>query len=153
MTLSDATPHNYITDRLDRATAGPLVTVNSLEFAIGPEVTPAEVVQRATEVVSLSLPSLLEDLPDTGPTCADVLAVLTELVDVTARHQAGIDLVGKVAYDGAHVTVSVGDMARQLPPPEEEPGLYLVHRIAVDIGQYIGDNGGRVTWAAIEARR
>ncbi|MFJ4084995.1 hypothetical protein ACIP2Z_39380 [Streptomyces iakyrus] len=97
----------------------------------------------------MALPRLLEGVSD--ETGAVVRAILTELVDVTARHGAGGDLVASVAYDGVHVTVSVGDMGRALPAPEEEPGLYLVHRLASDVGQYAGDQGGRVTWAAVPA--
>lgn len=107
--------------------------------------------EQAGAVVAMALPMFLRDLPHAAETCAAVQAVLTELVDVTARHKAGLDLVGKVTYDGAHVTVTVGDMDCPLPAPEEEPGLYLVHRIASDVGQYAGDHGGRVTWAAVPA--
>jgi hypothetical protein len=123
-----------------------------VDFVIGPEATPVEAMEQAGAVVTMSLPRFLEGMPGAEKTCADVQAVLTELVDVTARHKAGTDMVCAVAFDGAHVTVSVGDMGRTLPAPEEEPGLYLVRRVASEVGQYAGDLGGRVTWAAISAR-
>ncbi|MET8717443.1 hypothetical protein ABZV52_30205 [Streptomyces sp. NPDC004735] len=120
-----------------------------IDFAIGPETSPGEAMERAGAMVALSLPRFLDGVPGAEEICSAAIAVLTELVDVTARHKAGIDLVGRVLWDGSHVTVSVGDMDRPLPAAEEEPGLYLVHRIAVDVGQYAGDMGGRVTWAAV----
>jgi hypothetical protein len=48
--------------------------------------------------------------------------------------------------------LSVGEMICPLPAPEDEPGLYLVHGVAAEVGQNIGDHGGRVTWAAIRTR-
>lgn len=107
--------------------------------------------EQAGAMVTMSLPRFLKGTPGAEETCAAVQAVVTELVDVTARHKAGTDLVGSVAFDGSHVTVSVGDMDCELPAPEEEPGLYLVHRVAAEVGQYAGDHGGRVTWAAVPA--
>lgn len=153
MTISDAAPHNWN----PRATfpgegdAAPdlLGVESSIDFAIGPEASPKEAMERAGAMVSLSLPRFLEETPGATDTCAAVQAVLAELVDVTARHKAGLDLVARIAFDGAHVTVSVGDMDCPLPAAAEEPGLYLVHRVASDVGQHVGDNGGRVTWAAI----
>lgn len=122
-----------------------------VDFVIGPEATPVEAMKQAGAVVTMSLPRFLGGTPGAEETCAAVQAVLTELVDVTARHRAGIDLVCAIAFDGAHVTVSVGDMGRTLPASEEEPGLYLVRRVASEVGQYAGDHGGRVTWAAVPA--
>jgi hypothetical protein len=100
-------------------------------------------------MAALTLPRFLAGAPRAEEVCALAQAVLTELVDITARHRASLDLVGRIVYDGAHVTVSVGDMARPLPSPEEEPGLYLVHRVAIEVGQHEGDFGGRVTWASV----
>ncbi|MFD9394974.1 hypothetical protein ACFWBB_30880 [Streptomyces sp. NPDC060000] len=133
------------------ASLWPFAEENSITFAIGPETNATEALERAGALATLALPRILEGAPDAGRTCADVQAVLTELVDVTARHQAGDSLVARIAYDGAHVTVSVGDIDRALPAPEEEPGLYLVHGVASDVGQYVGDHGGRVTWASVPA--
>ncbi|MFF8399906.1 hypothetical protein [Streptomyces sp. NPDC016172] len=130
-----------------------LTEENSLSFTIGPEHSPIEAMAAANDMVAMSFPSFLEGLPNAAQVCADVHAVLTELVDVTARNRASVDLVGKVTYDGRHVTVSVGDMAGRLPSPEVEPGLYLVHGTAHEVGQHAGDAGGWVTWAALAVRR
>ncbi|MGW2550016.1 hypothetical protein [Streptomyces sp. NPDC001635] len=155
MTISDAAPHNW---PQHHAPAGDtdlahvlLGEESSLGFTIGPEASPVEAMEQACAMAALSLPRFLSGLPGADDTCARVQSVLTELVDITARHKAGIDLVGRVAFDGAHITVSVGDMDCPLPAPEEEPGLYLVHRVAHEVGQYAGDMGGRVTWAAVRA--
>lgn len=123
--------------------------MSRIDFSIGPEASPAEAMERASSMVTLVLPRFLAGVPGADKTRESVQAVLAELVDVTARHRASLDLVGHIVYDGEHVTVSVGDMNGQLPAPEEEPGLYLVHRVAVQVGQYAGDFGGRVTWAAV----
>ncbi|MEU5748271.1 hypothetical protein ABZ804_22365 [Streptomyces sp. NPDC047726] len=155
MTISDATPHNWpprpAFAGASEAAPNPLGVESSIDFVIGPEASPIEAMERAGAMAALSLPSFLEGVAGAENTCAAVQAVLTELVDVTARHKAGPDLVARLTFDGAHVTVSVGDINRPLPAPEEEPGLYLVHRVASDTGQYAGDNGGRVTWAAVNA--
>lgn len=158
MTISDAVPHNWPPQQaapageedaaLDRLLS---VEISNIDFAIGPEASPVEAMERAGAMVAMSLPRFLEGTPGAEETCAAAQAVLTELVDVTARNKTGLDLVGRVAFDGAHVTVSVGDMGCPLPPPETEPGLYLVHRVAVEVGQYAGNMGGRVTWAAVAA--
>lgn len=145
--LSDATPHNRPTGSLEEL----LGTSKSVQFSISAKTTPAEAIQKAAAMAALALPDFLGALPNADQLGKDVQGVLTELVDITARHQAGSDLIGEIKYDGTHVTVCVGDMACSLPPPEEEPGLYLVRRVAVDMGQYAGDLGGRVTWAAIVA--
>ncbi|MFB6700280.1 hypothetical protein [Streptomyces rubiginosohelvolus] len=156
MTISDTTPHNAParTSNPAGADASALFTMaveSSVDFTLGPDVTPVEAMERAGAMVELSLPRFLAGVPGAEQTCAAVLSVLTELVDLTARYKAGLDLVGRVVWDGHHVTVSVGDMGRSLPAPEEEPGLYLVNRLAADIGQYAGDHGGRVTWASVTA--
>ncbi|MEE1764451.1 hypothetical protein [Streptomyces sp. SP18BB07] len=124
---------------------------SSIDFTIGPEASPAEAMERAGAMVGLSLPRFLKGVWGAERACAAAQAVLAELVDVTARHKAGIDLVGRVAFDGLHVTVSVGDMLGPLPDPETEPGLYVVHRLASVVGQYDGYQGGRVTWASVAA--
>lgn len=151
VTISDATPHNRTTTPLGHSVVEVLAPLSSLDFAIGPEVTPDEAMERATAVTSTALPLFLKGHQRADQISQDVRALMTELVDVTARHKAGLDLVGRISYDGTHVTVTVGDMDGPLPPPEEEPGLYLVHRVASDIGQYAGDHGGQVTWAAVPA--
>ncbi|QFG13289.1 hypothetical protein SEA_GILGAMESH_97 [Streptomyces phage Gilgamesh] len=153
MTISHAAPHwppNALAPGDGGAAPALLVSVeNSVDFVIGPEVPSVAAMERADTVASLALPRMLEDVPDAARICAEVQAVLIELVDVTARYRADGPLVGRIAHDAGHITVSVGDMARVLPAPEEEPGLYLVHRLASEIGQYEGDHGGRVTWAAV----
>jgi hypothetical protein len=123
-----------------------------VDFVIGPEVVPSAALKQAEALARMALPRLLGDAVDASKTCDEVRAVLVELIDVTARHQASGSLVSRLAYDGAHVTVSVGDMDCLLPAPADEPGLYLVYRIADDVGQYAGDHGGRVTWAAVATR-
>ncbi|MFE6639507.1 hypothetical protein ACFVFT_38665 [Streptomyces tendae] len=153
MTISDATPHNSTTDAgaLEQL-AGALGAVSSVHFTLGPEVTPIQAMEKATAAVAFILPSVLEGVRDVSRVCSEVQAVLTELVDVTARNRAGSHVVGNVEYDGQHVTVAVGDMGRPLPAPEEEPGLYVVHRLAAEFGQYAGDHGGRVSWAAVSTQ-
>ncbi|OEJ21020.1 hypothetical protein [Streptomyces subrutilus] len=126
---------------------------SAIDFTIGPEVTSVQAMAQATAMIRMTLPMFLSDVPEQAEVCRAVESVVTELVDVTARHKAGVDLVGRVAFDGTHVTVSVGDIKGALPAPEQEPGLYLVHRLADEVGQYAGDFGGRVTWAAVPARR
>ncbi|MFI7415254.1 hypothetical protein ACIBU0_42140 [Streptomyces sp. NPDC049627] len=154
MTISDAAPHNWPPHAItgEGGVALLLGVENSVDFTIDdPDVPPAEAMERATAAATLALPRLLEGATHATRTSDDVRAVLQELVDVTARHSTGAGLVARIAYDGAHVTVSVGDMAGTLPAPEEEPGLYLVYRLASEVGQYDGDHGGRVTWAALPA--
>ncbi|PNG19427.1 hypothetical protein [Streptomyces cahuitamycinicus] len=156
MTVSDATPHNPIVATSNGRLAIPeelLTEESSIGFTIGPEYSPVQAMDAANSVVAMSLPNLLKGVPDAAQACADVHAVLTELVDITTRHRASADLVGKVVFDGFHVTVSVGDMSCSLPTPEVEPGLYLVHGTAQEVGQHDGDAGGRVTWAAVAVRR
>ncbi|MFI1532156.1 hypothetical protein [Streptomyces griseus] len=156
MTIFDTTPHDV--PRTSRPHPQPdtsalfaMSVESSVDFTIGPEVTPVAAMERAGAMVGMSLPRFLAGVPGAEETCSAALSVLTELVDLTARYKAGPDLVGRVTWDGHHVTVSVGDMGRPLPAPEEEPGLYLVNRVADDVGQYAGDQGGRVTWASIAA--
>ncbi|RZU28204.1 hypothetical protein EV284_6370 [Streptomyces sp. BK022] len=150
MTISDAAPHHLYIDVLGAPRQ--LGVEKAASFVIGPEVSPVEAMDQARAVVAPQLARFLQGLPDADWVRGDALAVLTELVDVTARYRAGVDLRGRVAFDGSHVTVTVSEMDRALPAPEDEPGLYLVHRAADDIGQYAGDDGGRVTWASIPAR-
>lgn len=131
----------------------PFTVDSSIDFTIGPAATPDQAMKQATAMVRMTLPMFLVDVADVTVVCHAVESVVTELVDVTARHKAGVDLVGKVSFDGSHVTVSVGDMTGPLPTPEQEPGLYAVHRLADEVGQYAGDLGGRVTWAALAVQR
>ncbi|MFJ4880101.1 hypothetical protein ACIP93_33505 [Streptomyces sp. NPDC088745] len=155
MTIFDAIPHNWPLRTAfpgEEDASSPLLDVeNSVDFVIASEVSPVEAMERAVALSAVALPRMLQGAPDLVRTCDNVKAVLAELVDVTARNQASDALIARIAYDGAHVTVSVGEMGRPLPAPEEEPGLYLVHRIASEVGQYAGDHGGRVTWAAVAA--
>lgn len=143
---------NGIKGQTNNAPWAGLMAASCMDFTIGPEATPVQAMARATAMAAMSLPSFLADVPGPEQVAARVQAVLTELVDVTARHKAGVDLVGRIAFDGTHVTVSMGEMNIPLPPPIEEPGLYLVHRVAAEVGQYAGDHGGRVTWAAVAVR-
>ncbi|MER6616378.1 hypothetical protein [Streptomyces xantholiticus] len=148
MTISDVTAKS---GAISASSLPQVRQENSIDFAIGPEASHTEAMERAGALAAMALPRMLAGAPDVARTCADVQAVLTELVDVTTRHSAGDGLVARISYDGGHVMVSVGDMGRTLPAPEEEPGLYLVHRVAAEVGQYAGDHGGRVTWAAVPA--
>lgn len=122
---------------------------NSVEFRIGPGCTPAQSVRRACAFVEKVLPALLVATPNDRPLAEAVLSVLTELVDITARHRADIDLGGRVSCDRDHVLITVGEMDRPLPGPHAEPGLFLVHRLVDDIGQYCGEGNGYATWASI----
>lgn len=134
------------------ASRGLPVVDNSIEFRLGPEHTPVQSMQRARSFVARVLPALLAAAPDGKAVAETTLAVLTELVDVTARHRASLDLSGRVSYDGDHVLITVGEMSRSLPAPEEEPGLFLVRRLVDDIGQHRGDEGGYATWTSIPVR-
>lgn len=105
--------------------------------------------RRARGFVAKVLPALLAGAPHANVVEGTTLAVLTELVDVTARHRASIDLSGRISYDGDHVLITVGEMDQPLPDSEEEPGLFLVRRLTDEIGQYRGDEVGYVTWASV----
>ncbi|MFD0498593.1 MULTISPECIES: hypothetical protein [Streptomyces violaceusniger group] len=124
---------------------------NSLEFRTGPERQPTEAMRRSRRFAAMVLPALLGEMSEAAAVAESVLGVLTELVDVTARHRASVDLAGRISCDGVHVLLAVGEMDRPLPDPEVEPGLYLVHRLVDDIGQYRGDEAGYVTWASVPA--
>ncbi|AJC54460.1 hypothetical protein [Streptomyces sp. 769] len=67
------------------------------------------------------LPALLGSTPKVVPLGEAVLAVLTELVDVTARHRVSVDLAGRISYDGSHVLISIGEIDQTLPEPDDEP--------------------------------
>ncbi|MFE4579440.1 hypothetical protein [Streptomyces chartreusis] len=156
MTISDAiTPHwasSLLSAPAGRGATTPHGLPNlekSIEFRLGPEHTPFQSVRRARRFASTVLPALLADAPNVKAVGEAALAVLTELVDVTARHRASVDLSGRVSYDGDHVLITVGEMDRPLPAPEEEPGLFLVHRLTDDVGQYRGDEAGNVTWVSV----
>ncbi|SEE83561.1 hypothetical protein SAMN05216483_6714 [Streptomyces sp. 2131.1] len=155
VTISDAAPHNWPPRALmgEGGAALLLGVENSVDFVIGPDVAPIEAMERAYATAALLLPRLLKGAPYADRTGDEVQAVLQELVDVTARHCAGAGLVARIAYDGGDVTVSVGDMTGALPAPEVEPGLYLVYRLASDVGQHVGDHGGWVTWASVPCSR
>ncbi|GAB2966087.1 hypothetical protein GCM10023080_029900 [Streptomyces pseudoechinosporeus] len=156
MTISDAisplSTSGLQTISARQGTAAPLGlpdVENSIEFRLGPEHTPVQSMRRARGFVAKVLPALLAGAPNAKAVEEATLAVLTELVDVTARHRASIDLSGRVSYDEDHVLITVGEMNRPLPAPEEEPGLFLVHRLTDDIGQYRGDEAGDVTWVSV----
>ncbi len=157
MTISDTMPPLWAsslrpsTARHSSADSQILGVENSLEFRIGPERQPAEAVRRSSRFAAMVLPALLGEMPEAADVAESVLGVLTELVDVTARHRASVDLAGRISFDGAHVLLTVGEMDRALPDPEVEPGLYLVHRLVDDIGHYRGDEAGYVTWASVPA--
>ncbi|MBT2399506.1 hypothetical protein [Streptomyces sp. ISL-100] len=120
-----------------------------ITFTIGPEAKPVDAMARATAFARRTLPMLLKDAPGTAVAAGSAIKVLAELVDITARDRHSTDVLGRVAFDGAHITVSVGEMSSSLPSPDEEPGLYLVRGLTDDIGQYGGDEGGHVTWASV----
>ncbi|NEA53505.1 hypothetical protein G3I60_04890 [Streptomyces sp. SID13666] len=123
-----------------------------ITFTLGPEVSPLDAMARTAAFVRRTLPMLLKGNPVADATSRDVLAVVTEITDITARHRCNADIIGRVVFDGAHITVSMGQMHRLLPAPEEEPGLYLVRRLVDDLGQYRGDEGGYTTWASVPVR-
>ncbi|NUL25964.1 hypothetical protein [Streptomyces lunaelactis] len=158
MTISDAMPLLWASSlrspatRRSAAVPQTLGAENSLEFRIGPERGPAEAVRCSHRFAAMVMPALLAKLPEAAVVAESVLAVLTELVDVTARHRASVDLAGRISCDGAHVLLTVGEMDRPLPDPEEEPGLFLVHRLTDDVGHYRGDEGGYTTWASVPVR-
>lgn len=80
-----------------------LGVANSLAFRVGPERDPAEVMCRSHRFAAVVLPALLGELPEAAAVAESVLAVLTELVDVIARHRASVDLAGRISFDaGAH---------------------------------------------------
>ncbi|NGO66993.1 ATP-binding protein [Streptomyces boncukensis] len=151
MTISDTTPHKWVSalrTRVAEPDRAPWASAveNSLEVRLSAEHPPTEAIRRVRSFVETFLPALLPGRPEMQET---VLAVLTELVDITARHQHCPDLEGRISTDGAHVMLTLGEMDRPLPSPDEEPGLYLVHRLVDDIGQYRGDQGGHATWASV----
>ncbi|MFP3991067.1 hypothetical protein U9R90_27075 [Streptomyces sp. E11-3] len=127
-------------------------TERSAEFRLGPEHSAADAVQRAHGFAAAVMPALLATSPEATRAGQSALAVLTELIDITARHRASVDLAGRISCDGEHVLLTVGEMDRPLPAPEEEPGLFLVHRLADDVGQHRGDEAGHATWASVPLR-
>ncbi|MFB6529897.1 hypothetical protein [Streptomyces sp. NPDC056399] len=128
-----------------------LVLGREAAFCMGPDVAPADAMERAVATVRRALPLLLKGAPAALAASEDVLSVVRELVDITARDRSSLDVVGRITFDGAHITISVGEKRYPLPSPEVEPGLYLVHRLADEVGQYRGDEGGHVVWAAVGA--
>ncbi|MFE2184169.1 hypothetical protein [Streptomyces sp. NPDC059455] len=158
MAISDTMPPLWasslrsIAPRHTAAGSQALGAENSLEFRTGPKHKPAEAMRRSRRFAAMVLPALLGEIPEAAAVAESVLGVLTELVDVTARHRASVDLAGRISCDGAHVLLTVGEMDRRLPDPEVEPGLYLVHRLVDDIGQYRGDEAGYMTWASVPIR-
>ncbi|MFF8789139.1 hypothetical protein [Streptomyces sp. NPDC015125] len=154
MTISDAEPLLWASSLRNAAArrnadVPQVLLSNSLEFRLGPERAPAEALRRSRRFAAMVLPALLGPVPNAAVVAESVLGVLTELVDVTARHRASVDLAGRISCDGTHALLTVGEMDRPLPEPETEPGLFIVHRTVDDIGQYRGDEAGYVTWAAV----
>lgn len=125
---------------------------NSIEFRLGPQHTSTQSMRRARGFVARVLPALFAGAPNAKAAGEETLAVLTELVDVTARYRASVDLGGRISCDGDDVLITVGEMDRPLPAPEDEPGLFLVRRLADDIGQYRSDEDGYVTWVSVPLR-
>lgn len=158
MTISDSMPQLWAsslrTPAAEKPAAAPdvLGAENSLEFRIGPEHGPIEAMRRSHRFTAMVLPALLGGLPQASLVAESVLAVLTELVDITARHRASVDLAGRISCDGDHVLITVGEIGSALPEPEEEPGLFRVRGLVDDIGQYRGDEGGYTTWASVPVR-
>ncbi|MFJ1552800.1 hypothetical protein [Streptomyces mirabilis] len=159
MTISDAMSPLWVSSLQNAAVGqgagasqGMSDVENSIEFFLGPEGTPAQSLRRARGFVAKVLPALLAGAPNVKVVEEATLAVLTELVDVTARHRASVDLSGRVSYDGDHVLITVGELDQTLPSAEEEPGLYIVHRLTDEIGQYRGDEAGYATWASVPVR-
>ncbi len=91
---------------------------SSVEFCLGPGRTAAQSMRRARGFVAKVLPALLAGAPGAQGVEETALAVLTELVDVAARHRASVDLSGRVSCDRDHVLITVGEMGRPLPAPE-----------------------------------
>ncbi|MFI9078710.1 hypothetical protein ACIGW8_19910 [Streptomyces sioyaensis] len=157
MTISDAEPLLWASSLRSSAArrnadVPQVLLSNSLEFRLGPEHAPAEALRRSRRFAAMALPALLGPVSNAGAVAELVLGVLTELVDVTARHRASVDLAGRISCDGNHALLTVGEMDQPLPDPEAEPGLFIVHRTVDDIGQYRGDEAGYVTWAAVSVR-
>ncbi|GHH22532.1 hypothetical protein [Streptomyces lanatus] len=159
MTIShDSSPLSTLGIRVDAARRSAIPShglpgiESSIEFRLGPEHAPVQSMRRARSFVAKVLPALLAGALNAKVVEDATLAVLTELVDVTARHRVSVDLSGRVSCDGDHVLITVGEMGRPLPAPEEEPGLFLVYRLVDDIGQHRGDGDGYATWASIPVR-
>ncbi|MFI5664377.1 hypothetical protein [Streptomyces sp. NPDC051684] len=159
MTISDAMPQLWASSLRTTAAGNAAATTQvldaekSLDFRIGPECAPARAMQRATRFAAMVLPALLAEAPDPEAAADTVLQVHGELVDVTARHRASLDVAGRISFDGDHVLITVEEMDQPLPAPEAEPGLYLVHRLTDDRGQYCGEAGGFTTWASVPVLR
>ncbi|MYW67218.1 hypothetical protein GTY65_24580 [Streptomyces sp. SID8379] len=125
----------------------------TITFCVGPAVKPVDAMARSVALVRRTLPMLLGDTAHSTATLTEgALAVINELVDITARHRIpGTDLTGHLAWDGTHALITIGDMDIALPPAEEEPGMFTVRNWAESIGQHRGDRGGWSTWAAVRA--
>ncbi|RLU79933.1 hypothetical protein CTZ27_35880 [Streptomyces griseocarneus] len=126
-----------------------LVMSREITFCLGPGTAPTDAMERSAAFAHRTLPMLLKDAPAAQAASDDVISVVRELVDITARDRHGADILGRIVFDGTHITVSVGEKQGPLPQPDDEPGLYLVRRLVDDIGQYRGDNSGYVTWASV----
>ncbi|MFZ3557115.1 hypothetical protein [Streptomyces sp. BH055] len=159
MTISDAMPQLWASSLRTTAAANAAATTqvlgaeNSLDFRIGPECAPSRAMHRATRFAAMVLPALLAKAPNAQAVTDAALQVLGELVDITARHRVSLDVAGRISYDGDHVLITVEEMDQPLPAPEVEPGLYLVHRLADERGQYRGETGGFTIWASVPVSR
>ncbi|WP_435057589.1 hypothetical protein [Streptomyces sp. bgisy060] len=123
---------------------GPEITL-----CLGPDKTPVAAMESAVAFVHRTLPTLLAGSPPALAVSEHITSVVRELVDIVARDCHAEDILGRVVFDGAHITISIGEKRGTLPEPDVEPGLYLVRRLVDDIGQYAGDEGGYVVWASI----
>ncbi|WP_190128400.1 hypothetical protein [Streptomyces mashuensis] len=126
-----------------------LAMSREITFCLGTSTAPASPMERAAAFARRTLPMLLKGAPAAQAASDDVISVVRELVDIASRDRHGPDILGRIVFDGTHITVSVGEKQGPLPQPDDEPGLYLVRRLTDDIGQYRGDNAGYVTWASV----
>jgi hypothetical protein len=79
---------------------------------------------------------------------SSALAAAYELADTAARRAWGEAFNADLTYDGQHVMISVGDI-HPIDNCENEPGLFLVKRVADDVGEHSGEYGGSIIWASI----
>ncbi|MEU1355392.1 hypothetical protein ABZ410_16035 [Streptomyces cinnamoneus] len=149
VTLSPAGRGSYGAPLPSLAPWPQLAMSREITFCLGPGPAPAAAMERAAAFTRKTLPMLLKGAPAAQAASDDVISVVRELVDITGRDQHGEDILGRIVFDGTHVTVSVGEKQGPLPQPNDEPGLYLVRRLVDDIGQYRGDSAGYVTWASV----
>ncbi|MFI8308532.1 hypothetical protein ACIF80_35070 [Streptomyces sp. NPDC085927] len=117
------TPHNRTTDSLKETGTHVPGALNWLHFSLGPGHTSANAIQQTATVVNTTLPHLLGELPATARFDADTLAVLTELVGVTAwrvkgDHDRQVEHRGDGALNPLHVLS--GDVPEEFVLPEPQ---------------------------------